>query len=267
MYAAPLIAPASPCRPLRVTPPNSFASVRSMGRKIYCNIAAGDRRPEVYLHLMSRELEAGQEDVPGYIYEIATTFFGGVRTDSHYWEQAVANVLIDRGKFARASIHFRKALQEKPDCALCLFNLGNCYLALNEFNDAIVCYESALALRQELSPARLNVGVVCLLLSRKEGLGRDSAWAARAIEAFQSVQSSTHKLMAQFNELLALVENNLKIDEPDEVWRFYKYLRSQIGNVVTEENIDKVDITEIRRELTSRSLAFQGRFRLARRKQ
>lgn len=264
MPADPLTAPISPCHELTAAPPNSRASVSSFAPGcFYFEIAAGDQRPEVYLHLMSQALEAGQDNVVGCIYKIATSVLGVTeQMGSHCWEQAVANILFHSGRFVPAGMYYRRALNGKPDCRLCRFNMGNYHLALGEILEAINCYEASLTLGEQLSPALLNLGVAYLLLSRKERIERNTSasnmWAAHAVTAFQSVEASSLKLMAQFNELLALVESGLKFHQPSEVMEIYRHLVSNIGEVITEANIRKIDMTEYYRALTP---VYPGRWR------
>ena len=258
-------APIISCHTFNPIPPNSPVSVRDYGgggRSLW-SIAAQDRRPEVFLHLMFQAWKARQGNVADSIYSNVTREMIK-RMDFHIWEQAVANYLFRSGQFAQASLHYRRAINDKPDCDLCWFNLGNCHLELNGLFEAIDCYREALALWEEFNPALLNLGIAYLRLSMEEDVkNRSSATsrmcAARAVKAFQSVKLPTLKLSAQINEFETTVRYHLKRrrtgKELEEVVELYSYLSNHVGFDRMEWTFD---LTEYWRELDSDTF---GRFR------
>lgn len=248
-------APIIPCHTFNPVPPNSPVSVRAYGGegRFVWSIAAEDWRPEVLLHLMFQAWEAGQGDLADSIYSNATRGMIN-RMDFHVWEQAVANYLFRSGQVARASLHYRKAINDKPDCDLCWFNLGNCHLGLNGLFEAIDCYRKALVLWEKFNPALLNLGIAYLRLSMEEGGDERSETscmcAARAVKAFQSVKLPVLKLSAQFNEFEATVRYHFKRwgtrQELKEVCEFYNHLSNHVGFDRMEGTFD---LTEYEREL------------------
>jgi tetratricopeptide (TPR) repeat protein len=203
---------------------------------------------------MFQAWKAGQGDVADSIYSNATPEVIK-RMDSHIWEQAVANCLFHSGQFTQASLHYRRAINDKLDCDLCWFNLGNCHLELNGLFEAVDCYREALALWEEFNPALLNLGIAYLRLSMEEDA--KDRWSAtshmcatRAVRAFQSVKLPTLKLSAQFNEFETTVRYGLKRwgtwQELKEVYELYSYLSNHVG--VNRMN-SAFDLTEYKREL------------------
>jgi tetratricopeptide (TPR) repeat protein len=207
---------------------------------------------------MFQAWKAGQGDVADSIYSNATHEMIA-RVGLHTWEQAVADCLFQSGQFAQASLHYRRAINDKPDCDLCWFNSGNCHLELSELFEAIDCYREALALCEEFDPALLNLGIAYLRLSMEDGGNRRSETslmcAARAVKAFQSVKLPTLKLSAQFNEFETTVRYHLKRwgtwRELEEVFELYGYLSNHVG---TDRMYGTFDLTEYKRELLSYNL-------------
>ncbi len=87
-----------------------------------------------------------------------------------------------RGRVDEAIVHYRKALQIKPDFVEAQYNLGTALAGCGRFDEAITEYEKALQIRPEDADARTNLGIA---RSQREGIlkalvgQRESLLAAR----------------------------------------------------------------------------------------
>ncbi|MEY2481409.1 MAG: protein O-mannosyl-transferase [Verrucomicrobiota bacterium] len=70
----------------------------------------------------------------------------------------IANILMAKGRFAEAVLHFEKALALRPDFADARYNLGGVFFRQGRVDDAIAQLQSALSLQPEDGEAHRSLG-------------------------------------------------------------------------------------------------------------
>ena len=100
---------------------------------------------------------------------------GGVRNDT--W--ARADAFRESGKWREALDEYRSVEQIRPDDPLLLNNIGSCLASLEQNEAAFACFENALRLKPDFAEARLNIGLLCARLSRRDEAVR---WIGEALQ-------------------------------------------------------------------------------------
>lgn len=103
---------------------------------------------------------------------------------NHYKKSAAAGYNRDgatamgRGAFREATFYLLSAIVCDPDCWPAFFNLGNCWVKLEDYEAAVWAYEQAVKNCEDYAPLYLNLGVAhCKAGQVKEALPYlEQAW-------------------------------------------------------------------------------------------
>jgi tetratricopeptide (TPR) repeat protein len=153
--------------------------------------------------------------------------------------------------YDQAVFHYRKALSSDPNCNLCWFNLGTCYLRLQRFIDGVVCLKSSLAMRNS-DPALLNLGIAYgwILLKRYQC---SRVWLSAANSRFRLIEDPSVKSVAEFHgkyfELLDLYYNryNEALDHAEDFFKLRDGVTELLPPKKAQDFVESIDTSELYR--------------------
>ncbi len=125
---------------------------------------------------------------------------GGVRDDT----LARADGFRESGKWREALDEYRSVEQIRPDDPVLLNNIGSCLASLEQNEAALACFEKALRLKPDFAEARLNIGLLCARLSRRDEAVR---WIGEALQgtsllpATRPAAETLHALLCEHQRL------------------------------------------------------------------
>jgi len=77
-------------------------------------------------------------------------------------------ILMQRSAFREASFYFLSAVVCDPDCWPAFYNLGNCWVKVNDLEAAVWAYEQAVRNCTDYAPLFLNLGITYCRLGQVE---------------------------------------------------------------------------------------------------
>ena len=172
----------------------------AMREKAWARVRKRLERLEELPELLDQEaLRAEVELLEGFSRRLDRTdpdeLLGELEAARVHWFRAemanqVGTVHIYAGRFEAARNGFEEALEHDPRHYRALTNLGNALLEEGEVDEAIDCYQRALALNEEFANAHHNLGVA---YRRKGEVGK----SVRHLRRAQRVQQRTEREQAR----------------------------------------------------------------------
>ena len=161
-----------------------------------------------------------------YYKEFTNQEFKDYRVFSNY-----GNILQTLGKFKKAELYQRKAIENKPDFAIGHYNLGNTLRTLGKLKEAEVSYRKAIEFNPNLAEAYANLGNILKDLGKSE----DAELATRkAIELNPNLANAHFNLGTILNDFDKLQDAELAYRKAIELKPKFADAYFNLGNILRE---------------------------------
>jgi len=175
--------------------------------------------PDSYLDYFNDILESDKNNLINLLSEFSKTKNGKIIIqDLAGYIYNMGNDYNKIGDFDKAIECYKKAVEIKPDYHEALYNMGNAYKKKGDFDKAIECYEKAIKIKPDYHKAFYNIGIA---YDEKEDFDKAIECYKKAVEIKPDYHEALFNMgnaydeIGEFDKAIECYEKSIKI-KPDD---------------------------------------------------